>query len=327
MNNIEKLHEWYRIRRYREFMETHDSEEAWNAIQERISSNNSRKISIGHTSSSRGIFSFGRNWRKWGSIAAMIVVIAGVAVYLNTQHTSPIAQHTSLNLPSIEGGVGGGSHTEITDEGDSRIIRVPLGAGHTEHMADGTHIVMNANTELRYPQHFDVDKREVALTGEAYFEVKHDDNTPFIVSTPAGKIEVLGTHFNVVADAETTVVTLEEGSVRLHFSDRQFMMKPGEQARMHADGTFDVRHVNATNYTSWSTGVYEFNNASLDEITRQLSLWYGVTITIADKSLSDMRFTGVILRSESLETAISTLTTISDLKFDIKGQAINVKEN
>lgn len=316
MENIEKLKEWYRLSRYREFMQSHEEEAAWDKIQQRI--HHRYRVSL---------------WRKWGGIAAMFVIVAGVGVWFlnNAQQRSddmiikrgePVMQNPSSVLKRTSH-----NYAEVRMEDDKCTISVPMGAEYTEKLPDGTSVVMNAGTVLHYKGGVDSnegDKREVELMGEAYFAVAHNVQQPFVVTTPVGEIEVLGTRFNVQADKEMTTVTLEEGSVRLHFSDRDFTMKPGEQARMHSDGMFEMRQVNAANYTSWSTGTYEFSDATLEEIVRQLSLWYDVNITIADKALRNTRYTGVILRNETLETSISVLTTISDLDFQVKGKDIVV---
>ena len=290
MNNIEKLQEWYRLQRRREFLDTHDQEAAWASIQQRIAKKKNTRI-----------------WTRWASIAAMVVVLIGAGWW-------------------------------YASTGDNqRTISVPMGAEYSERMADGTTIIMNAGTKLNIPSSSmsspqrgqevvsSESPRKVDMTeGEVYFEVAHNEDVPFIVNTPTGTIEVLGTHFNVVADAECTTVTLEEGSVRLHFNNRQYTMKPGEQARMKQGGAIDIRHVNSRNYTSWASGTYEFENATLDEITRQLSLWYDIDITINDKQLENTHYTGAIYRNESLDEAIHTLTTISDLKFQRQGRKLTV---
>lgn len=309
MADTNKLYEWYRLRRSREFMDTRDKEEAWNNIQSRIRHRQRMHM-----------------WQRWGSIAAAVLIIGGAGWWWTAVHEhTPVAGGTQTELLLAQ--TMSRHYADIAVKDSKKVVSVPAGAEYSENLADGTKIVINAGTTLRYPKEFDGSRREVELSGEAYFEVAHDDTLPFVVTTQAGTIEVLGTQFNVVADVDRTTVTLAEGSVRLHFSDREFLMKPGEQACMHSDGTIDVRHVNTQNYTSWSTGIYDFTDASLDEIARQMSLWYGVRITIADDELADSRYTGVIVRSESLQNALNMLATVSDLQFEVNGRSIEIKAN
>lgn len=303
MNNIDKLKEWYILSRRREFLYSHDEQKAWTSIQNKISQRRRMKI-----------------WRRWGSVAAMTILIGGATIW-GIGIMSPADKRNHTESVAITQKMS--SHkADIQTVDGKRTYVVPMGAEYSAKMSDGTKVVMNAGTQMKYAEHFEGNTREVELTGEAYFAVAHNNKKPFIVNTPSGSIEVLGTHFNVIADNGMTTVTLEEGRVRLHFGDREFMMKPGEQARMMKDGSIDIRHVNATNYTSWSTGVYEFDNAPLDEITRQLSLWYDVEINISDDILAERRFTGIIMRNESLDNAISMLTTVSDIKVSVKNNEL-----
>lgn len=322
MTDIEKLHEWYLLRRRREFTESCNRDAAWNNIQNRIRSRKRARI-----------------LRLWGSVAAISLLICGAAVLFRepwaygsssdfatgpdfclrdkssspSDISSPLAQRMS-------------KHEAHVSSLNSRLsaISVPPGSEFSKDLADGTRVVLNAGATLSYPVSFDTAKREVHLLGEAYFEVAHSNSNPFLVNTPSGFIEVLGTQFNVDAEAEQTTVTLQEGSVRLHFEGRDFLMKPGEQACMTKDGRIEIRQVNATNYTSWSTGTYEFCDIPLSEITHQLSLWYDVTIDIADDRLAASRYTGVIMRSEPLQSALNMLCVISDIKVKYSKSKIEI---
>lgn len=305
MTHLDTLKEWYRLRRNREMIERIDKEAAWAEIERRA-------VSVRRQ----------RMWLRWGGIAAMLVVICGAALWWNSSteesDAAMVAEASVTHRTSRE-------YADIKTVGKNEVVSVPRGASFERSLVDGTRVVINASTELSYPKMFEGNQREVELLGEAYFEVAHDASAPFVVNTPSGSIEVLGTHFNVVAESDKTTVTLAEGSVRLHFGDREFLMKPGEHARIRSNGEIDVRHVNTENYTSWSTGVYDFTDATLDEIVRQLSLWYDVKIEIKDQNTAEALFTGVIERHESLQQALKMLTTISDLEIEVKDNVILIQ--
>lgn len=285
MANIDKLYEWYKLRRSREFLETYDKEAAWNKIQQQIKRQHRQTL-----------------WKRYGSIAAVVLILLGCGWWWTENSTNSVSKELYT-------------------------LRVPIGEEYTQKLADGTQVVINAGTKLKYPKKFEHKVRKVELLGEAFFSVTHDASTPFVVSTPLGTIEVLGTRFNVVADPNQTTVTLEEGSVRLRSEKHELLMKPGEQACIKRNGEISLRQVNTTNYTSWSTGTYDFHNATLYEITRQLSLWYNVSFTIADPEIGEGRYTGVIMRNESLQDALNMLSTISELKFIIQDNKIEVVHN
>ncbi len=307
MKHIDTLYQWYRLRRSREFMESHDREMAWQQIQRRIRRRHRLMV-----------------WQRCCGAAACIAVLLTIGWwYADTHTTTPATPSTAAVL--IPARQMNRHQAQVTVSHAQCHVAVPMGASYAEQLADGTRIVINADTRITYPETFDAHRREVALTGEAYFEVAHRADAPFVVTTPAGSIEVLGTHFNVMATADRTTVTLAEGSVRLRFGHREFMMQPGEQASITASGDIDVRTVNTRNYTSWSTGTYDFSDTPLSEIVRQLSLWYGVSIHIGSPEVAASRYTGVITRSESLQQALDLLTTISDLHIEVQGDHINIK--
>ena len=90
---------------------------------------------------------------------------------------------------------------------------VPRGGLYLLVLSDGTRVWMNSDSHLKYPIMFAGDKREVILSGEAYFDVVKDESAPFIVKTESGKIEVLGTEFNIkcYSDESALVTTLVNG--------------------------------------------------------------------------------------------------------------------
>ena len=108
--------------------------------------------------------------------------------------------------------------SEICKIGEAmNTITVPAGQRANLTLADGTNVWLNARSEMRYPAVFTGNKREITLDGEAYFEVTHNEDKPFVVQTNKCNVEVLGTKFNVEAysDSEDFCTSLMEGSVRV----------------------------------------------------------------------------------------------------------------
>lgn len=303
--------EEYLMRRQQEFLQSHDKEQAWQNIQRRIAD----RSPVVRTKTKA---------LRWAGIAAMVAILAGAGLWLaDSDNPASITHQQSSTLMSR---VGSRHAADIKMQGKERTVSVPHGAGYAQQMTDGTNVQLNAGAVISYAPGFDGNRREVSLKGEAYFEVAHNASKPFVVNTPSGSIEVLGTHFNVISETDHTIVTLSEGSVRLHYADNEYVMTPGEQARIYNDGSIDVQRVNTTNYTSWSTGTYEFTDVPLQDIVRQLSLWYDVTISIDSRTLAKSRYTGAIMRSETLHDALHTLTTISDIKLRLTDNTIHLYE-
>jgi len=206
-------------------------------------------------------------------------------------------------------------------------IKIPRGGEYSLVLADGTKVWLNSESSLRYPVQFVGNMRKVELTGEAYFEVTHNLNKPFIIQSHDTEIKVLGTSFNVSSydDDEYIATTLVEGSVEVSCLGNKELLKPGFQARVKRGGNrFKVEKVNADLYTSWKDGVFRFNNQSLEEICYQLSRWYNVEFFFTDHKYRELRFTGAAKKNKSLDFALGMIEKMADVHFAIKDDKIIV---
>src|SRR5690606_22681779 len=122
-------------------------------------------------------------------------------------------------------------------------IRTPRGGNYKIILADDTEVWLNSSSSLRFPNNFNGDERRVELIGEAYFNVKKNSKSPFIVVSKGQQIRVLGTEFNVSAysEDEITKTTLIEGSIKISTEEgNSKIVLPGEQAHMHRNGSLAV---------------------------------------------------------------------------------------
>jgi ferric-dicitrate binding protein FerR (iron transport regulator) len=168
---------------------------------------------------------------------------------------------------------------------------------------DGTKVWLNAASSIRFPSVFTANKRIVEVTGEAYFEVAKNPAKPFIVQVGGGEIEVLGTHFNVMAyDNENSVqTTLLEGSVKFSKGSRSVMLKPGEQSRLGKDGSLQVvPDADIELATAWKNGQQLFKKADLASIMRQVERWYNVDVTYQATVPANITFSGDLPRNVNL---------------------------
>src|SRR5690606_25586452 len=141
-------------------------------------------------------------------------------------------------------------------------ITTPKGGTYRIVLPDGTRVWLNAVSKLEYPAEFSADKRQVAVTGEAYFEVTENKDKPFIVTSRGQTIQVLGTSFNVYAYAEegATVTTLVDGSLMVTSTDNtnpsrsQVMLAPGEKS-IQLDGQLDKQKADIESETAWKNGL------------------------------------------------------------------------
>src|SRR5690606_14973050 len=135
---------------------------------------------------------------------------------------------------------------------------------------------LNAASTLNFPQSFSPSERLVQLEGEAYFEIAHRPNQPFIVESNGQRIQVLGTHFNVKAysDEGDTRTTLVEGSVQISaaLTQESLILIPGEQGVLDKRGMYKAQ-VKLQQVIAWKEGRFDFNGKNLPEVMRELARW------------------------------------------------------
>ena len=205
-------------------------------------------------------------------------------------------------------------------------LNVPYGAEYDLVLPDGSKVYLNAGSVLRYPERFNDTRREVFLSGEAYLEVVHNEEHPFVVRTRDIAVRVLGTIFNINAypDNKWVKTTLVEGKVETQCGDRHITMEPGTQVaydkEAHETAYFPV---NTHLYTSWKDGYYDFENMELGELAQILSRWYDVQIEFARPELRELRFSGRLKRYDSAETLFKMLDYVHNVTCTIeKGRII-----
>jgi len=164
---------------------------------------------------------------------------------------------------------------------------------------DGTQVWLHSGSTLQFPTRFTGEKREVKLTGEAYFEVVKNENQAFSLNVQDLNIEVLGTSFNVVSydDEAISEVVLVSGKVKLfsttenHIKDFGYM-HPGQKA-VYARKSQKVysEDVNVDKYVAWREGKLIFRDDSMSEVVKRLSRWFNVDISIADPEINDYIYT------------------------------------
>lgn len=174
--------------------------------------------------------------------------------------------------------------TVITRSAERAIVR----------LGDGTQIVVAAQSTLRYPAIQAGATRDVEVSGEAYFEVAHDDRRPFVVHANGATIRDLGTAFDVRAypsDARVRVV-VADGRVAVQAARDARIVDRGTLAVWDTSGAVTMRTVDPQRFVAWTTGTLVFDATPLDEVAKDLTRWYGTTVILGDSSLVRRDFTG-----------------------------------
>lgn len=202
----------------------------------------------------------------------------------------------------------------------------PLGLRSSVTLSDGTKVTLNAGTILKFPSAFIGRQRQVEVEGEAYFEVMHNKDFPFVVKAGDINVKVLGTVFNVKAygEEEEIEVTLVEGKVSVKHTDRsELAVSPGEQVLYNKQGqSFSKQKVNPFNRVSWKDGKYNFEKNTLEEIVRQLERSFNVHINIATAELKNVVFSGDFVRGENLEQILRVISVDKRIGYQIQNDNI-----
>ena len=203
----------------------------------------------------------------------------------------------------------------------------------TTVLPDGSKVILNAGSKLDISP-FNDTIRMVTLTGEAFFEVVRDENTPFIVKTQGLETKVLGTSFNVRHDEEEqkTVVSLVSGAVRLNPVHDSADQEPVELSPGF-EGVYQVNHrqieqkkFGYLSRISWKDGNLYFDEANVTDLVRQLEKWYGVTIHLTNSPKKDWRFSGSF-NNEPLENVLEGVRFMKGISFRISGKQVEIEFN
>lgn len=239
-------------------------------------------------------------------IAAVVVVMLIAGIYFYTQKMNEINLATNT-------------------------IIVPVGQRANIQLPDGTNVWLNARTQMTYPAYFTGAKREIELNGEAYFEVSHDSEKPFVVHTKSFEVKVLGTKFNVKAynDTEDFTTALMEGSVEVTNT-----MNKNNTIRLLPDQKVDYREgqllcssIEDYDIYRWREGLMCFKDIQFIDLIRQFENSYGVSIIIENEKAKEKVFSGKLRISDGIDNALRILQKDGGYIFewDESGTTIYIK--
>lgn len=192
-------------------------------------------------------------------------------------------------------------------------------------LADGTLVTLNAGSCLTYPKEFSKNKREVTLSGQAFFNVHPDKMRPFVVMTKNMNITATGTAFEVFSfDGDQSVETvLLDGKIKVNpkNSKEQFkedyILHPNEKLTSKTNGDVHIDHVDANSYSAWRTGGrLSFKNETLAMILPRLEKWYGQKIDYSHDVANHYRFT-FTLRNEPLDLILNIMSHSAPLRYNL----------
>lgn len=199
---------------------------------------------------------------------------------------------------------------------------IPFGNRSKATLSDGSVVWLNAGSRLVYPSQFTGDTREVALYGEAFFEISHNAEKPFIVKTSALDIKVLGTQFNVSAYADNNIIqtVLEEGSVAIQkkgstWFEKDLVLKPNQMnvynIQTQESNTYAVE---AKEYSLWRLGLLKFDEINLDLLLRKVERYYNIHISATKSDNAFRKVSGKLDLNQDVAEVLEYVGKVSGKK-------------
>ncbi len=237
-------------------------------------------------------------WPRIAAVAAVVLVVFGVTLFREPIQNlfSPVQQLQLVTLP--------GQHRQI-------------------QLADGTKVWLSPATHISYPNKFRGHERQIEVSGEAFFEVKHDPEHPFVIQSGAMRTIVLGTSFNVRAypgtnKAEVTVVSGKVGVTAQHKTE---IMTANQRVTFNktTNGLIKEKYPDAQRFIEQRIGLFNYNGTALLTVSQDLEMQYGVSIQLAP-SLLHKAFYGQLNTSIPLPQTLDKLSAVMDITWHKEGK-------
>jgi transmembrane sensor len=204
---------------------------------------------------------------------------------------------------------------------------IPHGKTSEIILPDGTHVYLNAGSRLIYPEFFADKTREVFLVGEAFFDVEHNEQQPFVVQTTDIRIRVLGTRFNVSAYPSDNIIetVLTSGKVRLEQNNTGMftettVLSPGQLAAFSKkERTTRLKEVDIENYTLWKEGLLKFESTDLSRVVKRLERYFNIRFRYDNPFLGGIKISGKLELTDSREAVLENVATVASVKITKTG--------
>jgi len=245
----------------------------------------------------------GRRILRYAGMAAAVLLIFAGGYYFAARTVRPAEEITLL---TAKGNVG-----EFT-------------------LPDGSRVWLNGESRLKYNAEFSGRTRDVALTGEAFFEVRKDTLRPFRVSMNDLQVEVLGTSFDAMnyAFGSSEEVVLKTGSVKIsgEHLQRPVTLRPDERFSLdRLSKRACVEKVDARNYSQWFSPRLIFDNTPLKDIVINLERRYNIEISLSSNISPEKRLSLVVCH-EPLEDLMEVMSSLMSIRYRIDGNRVLITQ-
>lgn len=205
-------------------------------------------------------------------------------------------------------------------------LEIPACCEYKVFLSDGTKVLLNAMSKLRYPNKFNGKYRVVELEGEGYFEVAKNKQKPFIVKTANQRVRVLGTKFNINSYENNVYTTLIEGRVSVRNTNKDNLCRiltPGKQSIV-SNKKIVTKEVDVDDVIAWINGEFIFRKQRLDDVLVYLARWYDFKVFYLNYELKDRLVSLKVKKFERPEHLFVLMEKAYGIRFKLNGKSLNV---
>ncbi|CAL1519815.1 FecR domain-containing protein [Chitinophaga sp. MM2321] len=257
-----------------------------------------------------------------GNKKALLTLADGSTIALDDAANGALSRQGGSEVVKKEKGQLSYESGNATAEVVYNTLTTPRGGQFQVVLPDGTKVWLNSASSLRYPTSFPEGERKVVLTGQAYFDIAANARQPFKVVANEMEVNVLGTHFDVMAYPDEAMIstTLLEGKVRI----QDKILSPGQQAiLLHGSGELTIQDADINKTIAWKNGLFVFNKMDLPTILREIARWYDVEIVYSAPAGNEL-YGGGISRNLNLSAVLRVLEENGPNHFSIEGKKVVV---
>ncbi|SDG13839.1 FecR family protein [Chitinophaga filiformis] len=261
-----------------------------------------------------------------GKNGAVLTLANGNQILLDSSANGVLAQQGNARLLKEEGRL---NYHKNGTAGNAvpvyNMVTTPRGRQFKLVLSDGTQVLLNAGSSIRFPTVFAGTERRVEISGEAYLEVSQTAEMPFVIQLNKSEVVVLGTQFNVTdySDEDNSRTTLLTGAVKLRTVAQEMVLRPGQQVRMERNnGHLSAKTVDTDQITAWTRGRLSFDNTNFADLMRQISRWYDVDV-VYKGTVPDIHIGGSLHRNVNLSIVMEFLGA-NGVHYNISDKTITI---
>ena len=258
---------------------------------------------------------------------ALLILASGEQLILDTANNGVIAEQGGSAV-SKSGNELLYNANETSEKELFNVISTPNGSNYRLVLADGTKVILNASSKLKFPTSFNGRERKIELLeGQVFVDVVKDAKRPFVVIAKGTETKVLGTSFdiNAYADNRSINTTLISGAIQVGFNKQLQVLKPGQQIALSDEGKLKTTEVDTYAVTAWLRDRFYFDNTPLPKVMDALAKWYGFKVEYKD-DLGKELVSAVLARTSTANELFKDIEASCNVKITVNSHEVLIQK-